>query len=45
MGAIGERGGGVGNISAEDCQNLIEGMPRRVQNVIKAKGGIQVLKQ
>jgi len=26
-------------IGASVCQNLIEGMPRRVQAVIKAKGG------
>ena len=26
-------------IPAEDCQNLIESMPRRVQAVLKAKGG------
>jgi hypothetical protein len=28
-----------GNISAEDCQNLIESMPRRLKEVIKAMGG------
>ena len=27
------------NISPETCQNLIENMPRRMQAVIKAKGG------
>jgi hypothetical protein len=26
-------------ITAEDCQKLIESMPRRIQAVIKAKGG------
>ena len=29
------------NITAEDCQKLIESMPRRLQAVIKAKGAIQ----
>ena len=28
-----------GKITAEECQNLIESMPRRVWAVIKAKGG------
>ena len=27
------------NISPETCQNLIESMPRRIQAVIRAKGG------
>ena len=27
------------NIDPEVCQNLIESMPRRIQAVIKAKGG------
>ena len=26
-------------ISVEKCQNLIESMPRRIQAVLKAKGG------
>ena len=26
-------------ILAEECQNLIESMPRRLQAVLKAKGG------
>ena len=26
-------------ISVEECQNLIESMPRRIQAVLKAKGG------
>ena len=26
------------NMDSEVCQNLIEGMPRRIQAVIKAKG-------
>src|SRR6267143_3985296 len=28
-----------GNISMEECQKWIESMPRRIQAVIKAKGG------
>ena len=28
-----------GNISTEECQELIESMPRRVEAVIEAKGG------
>jgi hypothetical protein len=28
-----------GKITAEDCQKLIESMPRRIEAVIKAKGG------
>ena len=27
-------------IAASGCQNLIESMPRRVQAVLKAKGGL-----
>ena len=28
-----------GKISVEECQKWIESMPRRIQAVIKAKGG------
>jgi hypothetical protein len=28
-----------GKITAEDCQKLIESMPRRIEAVFKAKGG------
>ena len=28
-----------GEIKAEECQKLIESMPRRIEAVIKAKGG------
>ena len=36
---MGEDSGGVEQIPKKVCQNLIESMPRRVADVIKAKGG------
>ena len=36
MGQISEEWNGI---SPETCQNLIEGIPRRIQAVIREKGG------
>jgi hypothetical protein len=38
---MGEDSGGLGGdtVAVEECQKLIESMPRRIQAVLKAKGG------
>ena len=36
---MGKGSGGWEEIDASECQKLIESMPRRIQAVLKAKGG------
>jgi hypothetical protein len=36
---LGANGYGMKRIPKEDCGNLVKSMPRRIEGVIKAKGG------